>query len=81
MNYFIHKRLFMLAAEYVLGTMRGKARIRFLKLLLCYPPIRPYVWHWEVWLIELSANMSSPTPSIDLKQKVFSRLNLESGNL
>lgn len=76
MNYLIHRRIFMLAAEYVLGTLKGKARVRFLKLMLLYPPIRPYVWFWERWLINLAIQDEQIKPSDSLKNRVFTRLGL-----
>lgn len=47
MNYIDKRRNELLSAEYVLQTLRGKARIRYLKLLLRYPVLRPSLWQWE----------------------------------
>lgn len=37
----------LLAAEYVLGTLKGQARRRFRSLLYAYPSLRRRVQAWE----------------------------------
>lgn len=64
----------MLAAEYALGTLQGKARMRYLKLLLKYPKLRPCLWKWERFF-ELYA-LTSPVRPIPnkLKDKILSQI-------
>ena len=50
MNYEIPERASRLAAEYVLGTLRGPARRRFQRLLLQSPVLRSEVHRWELRL-------------------------------
>ncbi|MBL8260695.1 MAG: hypothetical protein JNM60_12870 [Candidatus Competibacteraceae bacterium] len=50
-----------LAAEYVLGTLRGLARRRFERLLPAHPVLRRAVADWEGQINRLAAN-STPEP-------------------
>jgi anti-sigma-K factor RskA len=52
-----------LAAEYVLGTLRGPARRRFETLLAAHPLMRDAVAQWQQRLSPLSATVESVTPS------------------
>jgi anti-sigma-K factor RskA len=52
-----------LAAEYVLGTLRGSARRRFETLLLAHPALRDAVAQWQQRLAPLSASVVDVTPS------------------
>lgn len=63
-----------LAAEYVLGTLRGAARRRFETLLGAHPAMREAVAKWEQRLSPLSASVAPVTPSPRVWQKIESRL-------
>lgn len=52
----------MLAAEYVLGTLTGRARKRFEYLAKQYPQLRREVVYWENRLAGLAAGLSPETP-------------------
>ena len=69
MNYQNPKLQHLLAAEYVLGTLQGKARKRFEYLLITHTGLRREVAHWEARLAHLNdiAPVTPPT-------KVWSRL-------
>ena len=56
----------MLAAEYVLGTLRGRARRRFERLARGDIAIRTEIRFWESRLAGLAAGMEpkSPPPSV-----------------
>jgi anti-sigma-K factor RskA len=66
-----------LAAEYVLGTLRGRARQRFERLLRQYPHLRREVENWELSLNKLSAQAPPVEPPAqvwqNLEQKLFAR--------
>ena len=63
MNYLDEQRSNALASEYVLGTLRGPARIRFQRLLMQYPGMRQTLWRWEGHLNALGSSLpSQPLP-------------------
>ena len=47
MNYLKEERLNALAAEYVVGTLRGKARTRYQKLMMQYQAFSDATAPWE----------------------------------
>lgn len=51
----------LLAAEYVLGTLKGPARRRFERLMIAHPSLRSRVGAWELRLNRLAAS-SKPVP-------------------
>jgi anti-sigma-K factor RskA len=51
-----------LAAEYVLGTLRGPARRRFQALLAAHPALRTAVQRWETQLAPLSDSVTPVAP-------------------
>jgi anti-sigma-K factor RskA len=63
-----------LAAEYVLGTLRGRARSRFEALLPAHPALRDAVAQWEQRLVPLAANVKPVEPSAAVWRKVEARL-------
>lgn len=63
-----------LAAEYVLGTLRGRARSRFETLLGAHPALRDAVTQWEQRLSPLSAQVQPVEPSPAVWQQVERRL-------
>ena len=66
-----------LAAEYVLGTLQGKARIRFEALMVEQPTLRRLVKAWEQRLAPLSSQIKAqPVPEI-VWPKIRQRLGFE----
>ena len=63
-----------LAAEYVIGTLRGRARTRFQALLRYDPDLRRIVSEWEARLTPLSAAASEIAPPARLWQAVARRV-------
>lgn len=65
-----------LAAEYVIGTLRGRARDRFDALKAKHPKIQEQVWYWEGQLNQMAADMPAVEPRPELWQKISEQLNL-----
>jgi anti-sigma-K factor RskA len=63
-----------LAAEYVLGTLRGPARRRFESLLPAHPALQDAVAQWQQRLSPLSASVVEVTPSARVWYGIESRL-------
>jgi len=63
-----------LAAEYVLGTLRGPARRRFETLLAAHPALRQAVADWQDRLAPLSASVAAVTPPGRVWGRIESRL-------
>ena len=63
-----------LAAEYVLGTLRGAARRRFESLLPAHPMLRQAVSRWEARLMPLSAPVPPVAPSEAVWRGIEQRL-------
>ena len=63
-----------LAAESVLGTLRGPARRRFDALLGAHPALREAVAQWQERLAPLSTSVTAVTPPERVWQGVESRL-------
>lgn len=80
MNYLTEARRHALAAEYALGTLQGKARIRFQGLMMQHPELRHTLWHWESYLNELGAALPEQAPHPRVWEKVKSRIGFESTN-
>ena len=74
MNYLTEQRKNALAAEYVLGTLQGRARIRFQKLLMQHQPLREALWAWESHLNSLGGSLSSTAPDPVVWEKIQARL-------
>jgi len=68
-----------LAAEYVLGTLRGPARRRFESLLAAHPALRAAVRAWEERLGLLADTDAAPQPPAALWAGVERRLFGEAG--
>lgn len=64
-----------LAADYVMGTLRGPARRRFETLLLAHPTLRAAVHDWQARLGVLSADITpvEPSPQVwtGIQQRLF----------
>jgi anti-sigma-K factor RskA len=65
-----------LAAEYVLGTLRGSARRRFERALGDEPSIRTAVAEWEERLWPLSLRTSPVVPRPDTWRRIADRVGL-----
>ncbi|HEX9686835.1 MAG TPA: anti-sigma factor [Burkholderiales bacterium] len=63
-----------LAAEYVIGTLRGRARARFQALLRYDPDLRRIVSEWEARLTPLSAAAGEIAPPARVWQAVARRV-------
>jgi anti-sigma-K factor RskA len=65
-----------LAAEYVLGTMRGAARARFQGLLKYDPGLRRLVAEWEAHLTPMAVAAGEIAPPARLWQRIASRTGM-----
>ena len=63
-----------LAAEYVLGTLRGRARQRFEELLRTDSALADVVREWEAWLTPLAANLAPVEPPARVWQEIAARI-------
>ena len=63
-----------LAAEYVLGTLRGPARRRFQALVAAHPALRDAVQRWEVQLAPLAGSVEPVAPPDGVWTGVEARL-------
>ncbi len=63
-----------LAAEYVLGTLRGRARARFESLLRYDPSLRRTVAEWEARITPLAAAASEIAPPTRVWQAISRRI-------
>ena len=63
-----------LAAEYVLGTLRGRARARFQSLLRYDPSLRRSVAEWEASITPLAAAASEIAPPARVWQAISRRI-------
>lgn len=78
MNLIGNKRLLdKLAAEYVLGTMKGGARRRFEALWQAEPQVRHITAQWQDRLHPLAQFSPDVTPSPQLWQSIAGRLKLD----
>ncbi len=74
MDYSRRERADRLAAEYVLGTLRGAARRRFDALLLSHPALREAVAQWQERLAPLSAGVPEVVPPDRVWQRIEATL-------
>ena len=77
MNYFHGPVADRLAAEYVLGTLRGPARRRFDALLPAHPALRAAVARWQDALLPLAASVKPVPPSSRVWSGIEARLFAE----
>ena len=63
-----------LASEYVLGTLHGRARRRFQKLLLQDAKLREAVTFWEQQLMPMASALSVPAPKDKVWQGIAERV-------
>ena len=69
----------LLAAEYVLGTLRGPARRRFEAWRAGTPLVQERCRFWEDHLLRLASSLRPMTPPPHVWQGVSARLNLSQG--
>ena len=62
------------AADYVVGTLRGAARRRVEQLLPAHPLLREAVKRWEAGLMPLTASVAPQKPSAAVWQRIVSRI-------
>jgi anti-sigma-K factor RskA len=74
MNYQSENLKNALAAEYVLGTLRGPARQRFQKLMMQYPLISEATQTWEQHLNGLGQKIPPITPDASVWQHIEHQL-------
>ena len=63
-----------LAAQYVAGTLRGRARSRFESLLAAHASLRAAVRRWQDRLIPLTVVLAPQTPPLRVWQGVERKL-------
>ena len=63
-----------LAAEYVLGTLRGGARRRFKQVMMESQTVSETVWMWEQYLNGMGEHVSPITPDDKVWHNIQSRL-------
>lgn len=62
-----------LASEYVLGTLSGRARRRFERLMMDSYQVRAAVWHWERQLSPLAEAAGAVQPRPHVWERVLDR--------
>ncbi|MDO6705587.1 anti-sigma factor [Photobacterium sp. 1_MG-2023] len=67
----------MLAAEYVLGTLRGPARKRFQSLMMGSGRIREATWQWENHLNDIQHQIPAIQPDEAVWTKICNRLGFD----
>ncbi|TMO47828.1 anti-sigma factor [Pseudoalteromonas ruthenica] len=75
MNYDNHNLIDHLAAEYVLGTLKGPARKRFARLLMTSDYARHATNQWEQHLNALGTQLPHDAPNPQVWQKIQARIN------
>ena len=74
MDYSRPERADRLAAEYVLGTLKGPARRRFEALLPAHPALRQAVAQWQLRLQPLASSVAEVTAPHRVWQRIESHL-------
>lgn len=69
-----------LAAEYVLGTLRGKARMRFDRLKAQHTHVQDAVWFWESELNQMVNNIEPVEPSPKVWHAISAQLNFSNNS-
>ncbi len=75
MNYDDPKLVDLLAAEYVLGTLSGRARSRFQKLASSRPKVRDRVEYWDQRLNQLAQGAQPAPPPPGAWEQIFARVS------
>ena len=74
MNYLKDERLDALASDYVMGTMQGLARARFIRLMQTYQKVRERVWFWEQMLAPMNERLPLQTPPAHVWNEISRRI-------
>ncbi len=74
MNYLTEERKNALASEYVLGTLHGRARVRFQQLLMQHRSMRHVLWQWESRLNSLGGGIAAVQPPAQLWENIQKQL-------
>ncbi len=74
MNYNDPVLLDRLASEYVLGTLHGRARRRFEKLLMELPNARLLVWRWEQHINAMALRLPAVHPPAHVWRQIEKRI-------
>jgi anti-sigma-K factor RskA len=74
MDYGKPERADALAAEYVAGTLRGRARVRFESLLPSHPALQRAVRDWQDRLIPLTTSVPEVAPPAQVWRGIESKL-------
>lgn len=77
MNYLDDQLKNALSAEFVLGTLKGRARQRYQRLLMETDPLRQNVWLWEKYLNELGGSLPKVKPESHVWNNIQQRLGFE----
>jgi anti-sigma-K factor RskA len=80
MNYLTDERRHALSAEYVLGTLRGAARIRYQQLLMQFPQMQETKEQWESHINSLGENLSPIAPDPVVWERILKRLSVDQVN-
>ena len=80
MNYLKEERLNALAAEYVVGTLRGKARTRYQKLMMQYQAVSDATAQWEQYLTGFAETLPPVVPPDDVWESIQVKLGHKAAN-
>ena len=80
MNYLKEERLNALAAEYVVGTLRGKARTRYQKLMMQYQSVSDATAQWEQYLTGFAETLPPVTPPANVWESIQIKLGHKAAN-
>jgi len=80
MNYLKEERLNALAAEYVVGTLRGKARTRYQKLMMQYQAVSDATAQWEQYLTGFAETLPPVTPPANVWDSIQIKLGHKAAN-
>lgn len=80
MNYLKEGRLNALAAEYVVGTLRGKARTRYQKLMMQYQAVSDATAQWEQYLTGFAETLPPVTPPANVWESIQIKLGHKAAN-
>jgi len=79
MNYRDPELIALLAAEYVLGTLRGAARRRLERVATSNTPVRAEIAFWEERLLPLALTLAPVAPRPQTYAGIAARLGFERG--
>lgn len=80
MNYLKKERLNALAAEYVVGTLRGKARTRYQKLNMQYQAVSDATALWEQYLMGFAETLPPVVPPDEVWESIQIKLGHKAAN-